>query len=69
MGKGVGDLNSVRYEATCQGSCKSVISLSRSQVATGRNPLCEHCGGAMTVASLFGARQPSGHVVDPRAAK
>jgi ribosomal protein S27AE len=45
---GGNEIRSAQYTAHC-GKCGSVRPLTRLQVMSGRNPMCEHCGTAMVV--------------------
>jgi hypothetical protein len=45
--------SAMQYTACCR-RCHSVIPLVRSEIETGRNPQCEHCGEAMVVSSRTG---------------
>jgi hypothetical protein len=46
-------VKSFQYTAHC-GRCLVVRALTRGQVETGRNPICDGCGGAMVVYSGTG---------------
>jgi hypothetical protein len=49
------DIRSAQYVAHCRG-CTEVRSLTRAQIFTGRNPICEFCGDAMVVYLSGGGR-------------
>lgn len=42
------EIRSAQYTARC-GRCSSTREITRAQVLSGCNPLCEHCGSAMVV--------------------
>jgi hypothetical protein len=46
---------SVQYTAACP-ACRGTRSLTREQVMTGRNPVCDHDGAAMVVYSATNGR-------------
>lgn len=49
------EISSAQYVAHCQ-VCQSTRPLTREQIMTGKNPICEHCGQAMVVYLQGGPR-------------